>query len=67
MSASSLDTEIKEQSGPKIENAKLVGMMIGKRALDKGIAQAVFDRNGYKYHGRIKSLAEAVREAGLKL
>lgn len=65
-SASSLDPSVKAQTQSKIEDAKLVGMLLGKRALDKGIEQIAFDRGGYKYHGRIKALAEAARQAGLK-
>jgi large subunit ribosomal protein L18 len=48
-----------------IEAAKTVGKLIGERALKAGIKQVVFDRGGYLYHGRVKALAEAVREAGL--
>lgn len=65
-SASSLDSQIKAQAGSKSEEAKLVGESLGKQALDKGIEQVVFDRGGFKYHGRIKALADAAREAGLK-
>lgn len=65
--ASTLDKEA--QSGPKSENkveaAKLVGKLVGQRALGKGIKEVVFDRNGFLYHGRIKSLSEGAREAGL--
>jgi large subunit ribosomal protein L18 len=43
-----------------------VGRLVGQRALNKGIKEIVFDRGGYKYHGRVKALAEAVREVGLK-
>jgi large subunit ribosomal protein L18 len=50
----------------KVEQAKLVGAEIAKKAKDAGIETVVFDRNGYLYHGRIKSLAEAAREGGLK-
>lgn len=50
---------------PKIEQAKLVGQAIAEKAKEAGIAQVVFDRNGYLYHGRVKALAEAAREAGL--
>ena len=46
--------------------AKKIGETIAKKALEKGIEHCVFDRNGYKYHGRIKALAEGAREAGLK-
>ncbi len=55
-----------EGSGGNIEGAKKVGAAIAKKALDKGITEVVFDRGGYIYHGRVKALAEAAREAGLK-
>ena len=65
--ASSL--EIKRKDGnvekSKIEWSTLVGTQIAQRALAKGIAQVVFDRGGYKYHGRVKALADAAREGGL--
>ena len=64
VSASSLKD--KKASGiPKIEQAKLVGQAIAEKAKAAGIEQVVFDRNGYLYHGRVKALAEAAREAGL--
>lgn len=66
--ASSLDAEVKgavNHSGNK-EAAKMVGAMIAKRAIEKGITEVVFDRGGYLYHGRVQVLAEAAREAGLK-
>ena len=68
VSASSLDKEIKEQnvSGGNAEGAKLVGALVAKRAIEKGITTVVFDRGGYIYHGRVAALAEAAREAGLK-
>ena len=50
----------------KTEQAKLVGKLIAEKAVANGISQVVFDRNGYLYHGRVKSLAEAARENGLK-
>ena len=57
------------QSGSKFENkveaAKFVGKLVGERAVEKGIKEVVFDRNGFLYHGRIKSLSEGAREAGL--
>jgi large subunit ribosomal protein L18 len=67
-SASTLDAEIKAeaQGKTKTERAKLVGALLAKRALAKGLTQVIFDRGGYKYHGRVKSLAEAAREGGLK-
>jgi large subunit ribosomal protein L18 len=55
-----------EGSGGNIEGAKKVGAAIAKKALEKGITEVVFDRGGYIYHGRVKALAEAAREAGLK-
>ena len=53
-------------SVPKIEQAKMVGKSIAERALTAGITSVVFDRNGYLYHGRVKFLADAAREGGLK-
>lgn len=49
----------------KVDQATLVGKLLGKRAAEKGITQIAFDRAGYKYHGRVKALAEGAREAGL--
>jgi large subunit ribosomal protein L18 len=65
--ASSLDKEIKEAGvgEKKTSLSKLVGSLIAKRAGEKGISKVVFDRGGYKYHGRIKSLADSAREEGL--
>ena len=53
-------------SGSKSERAKAVGKTIAERAKDKGISAVVFDRGGYMYHGRVKALADAAREAGLE-
>ena len=66
--ASSLDAEVKGavNHGGNKEAAKMVGEMIAKRAIEKGITEVVFDRGGYLYHGKIKALADAAREAGLK-
>jgi large subunit ribosomal protein L18 len=66
--ASSIDKELKEtiKLGSNKEAAKVVGELVAKRAIDKGIKQVVFDRGGYIYHGRIKELADAAREAGLE-
>ena len=51
----------------KIEQAKQVGKLIAEKSLEKGITSVIFDRNGYLYHGRVKALADAAREGGLKL
>lgn len=63
--ASSMDKDF-EGNGGNIEGAKKVGAAIAKKALAAGITEVVFDRGGYIYHGRIKALAEAAREGGLK-
>lgn len=64
VSASTLDKEIKEKHANKVA-AKEVGTLIAKRAMEKNIKNVVYDRGGYIYHGIIKELAEAAREAGL--
>lgn len=64
VAASSL--ELKESYGGNVEVAKAVGTLIGKRAIEKNIKLIVFDRGGYLYHGRVKALADAAREAGLE-
>ena len=66
VSASSIDKELKLEKGSNKAAAAQVGALIAKRALDKKIENVVFDRGGYLYHGRVKALAEAAREAGLK-
>ena len=68
VSASTLEPEVKGEAVGKVKTnrAELVGSLVAKRALSKGINQVVFDRGGYKYHGRVKALAEAVRQGGLK-
>lgn len=68
LSASTLDPELRQKVTKTYnkEAAKQVGMLIAQRALAKGISQVVFDRGGFKYHGRIKELADAAREVGLK-
>ncbi len=67
-SASSHDKETSKtlQGGGNVAAAKVVGKIAAERALKAGIKQVVFDRGGYRYHGRVKALAEAAREAGLK-
>ncbi len=66
--ASSLDEEIKSQleGKKKTDASKLVGTLIAKRAKEAKISEVVFDRGGYRYQGRVKALADAAREAGLK-
>jgi large subunit ribosomal protein L18 len=67
LSASSKEKEIAAKTGiKKIEQAKLVGKALAAKCKEKGIENVTFDRAGYKYHGRVKSLAEAAREGGLK-
>ncbi|OFY68362.1 MAG: 50S ribosomal protein L18 [Bacteroidetes bacterium RBG_13_42_15] len=67
LSVSSKEKEIAGNTGiKKTEQAKLVGKSLANRCKEKGIENIVFDRSGYKYHGRVKSLAEAAREGGLK-
>ncbi len=67
VSASTIDHEIRDEVNGKnkTEQAKVVGRVVAERALSKGVKLIVFDRGGYKYHGRVKALAEAAREAGL--
>lgn len=67
VSASSLEKEIRNEGGGKrkSEISKLVGELIAKRAVSKGVKAVVFDRGGHKYHGRVKALADAAREGGL--
>ena len=68
VSAGSNDKEMRKQTkgGGNVAAAKLVGKTVAERARQKGISQVVFDRGGYRYHGRVKALADAAREAGLK-
>jgi len=66
LAASSTEKEIAEESGNKTEKAAMVGKLIAKKALAAGIENVVFDRSGYLYHGRVKQLADAAREGGLK-
>ena len=67
-SASTLDVDVREQGTGlnKTEQAKIVGKRLAEKALSSGVTRVVFDRGGYKYHGRVKALADASREAGLK-
>ncbi|MGB9608944.1 MAG: 50S ribosomal protein L18 [Minisyncoccia bacterium] len=66
VSASGFECKDKNKKINKTELAKLVGQLIARKALEKGIKEVVFDRRYYKYHGRVKALADAAREAGLK-
>ncbi|WP_010521651.1 50S ribosomal protein L18 [Aquimarina agarivorans] len=66
VAASSRDKAIADATGTKIEIANLVGKAIAEKAVKAGVEVVAFDRGGYLYHGRIKSLAEGAREAGLK-
>ena len=63
-SASTLDKDVPK--GTKTEQAEVVGKLVAERAVAKGISEVVFDRGGYLYHGRVKALADAARENGLK-
>ncbi len=65
VSASSMEASLRGAVGTKTERAKQVGTLVGQRAKAAGIDRVVFDRAGFKYHGRIRSLAEGAREAGL--
>jgi large subunit ribosomal protein L18 len=67
VAASTLDEEIsKENKKNKTSQAEMVGTLLAKRAAEKKISQVAFDRGGFKYHGRVKALAEAARKGGLK-
>jgi len=65
VSASSAMAAIREQKATKVEKSAMVGKLVAEKAKEAGISTVVFDRNGYLYHGRVKSLAEAAREGGL--
>ncbi len=68
LSVSTLNKDVKEKirGMKKTEQAFLVGEILGKIALEKGIKEVVFDRGGFKYHGRVKALADGARKSGLK-
>ncbi|MBZ5563943.1 MAG: 50S ribosomal protein L18 [Acidobacteriia bacterium] len=68
VAASSRDKEVRQtlKSGGNVAASKVVGQTLARRAVAAGISQVVFDRGGYAYHGRVKALADAAREAGLK-
>jgi large subunit ribosomal protein L18 len=64
--ASSLEKDMRGKTGANVDAAKAVGKLVAERAVEKGVKDVVFDRGGYRYHGRIKALADAAREGGLK-
>jgi large subunit ribosomal protein L18 len=64
-SASSLEKGLREATGTKSERAKVVGRLVAERARAAGVERVVFDRAGFRYHGRVRALADAAREAGL--
>ena len=68
VSMSTLDSQMRGKTNGmvKTKKAEVVGTLLAEKALNKGIKQVVFDRGGYKYHGRVKALAEAARKAGLE-
>ncbi|MBO3276978.1 50S ribosomal protein L18 [compost metagenome] len=65
-SASTLDKDLRESATGNIDAAKKVGQLVAERAKAAGVTQVAFDRSGFKYHGRIKALADAAREGGLE-
>ena len=65
VSASTTEKDLRATTGGNVEAARRIGQIIAERALSRGIDNVVFDRGGYRYHGRVKALADAVREAGL--
>ena len=64
-SASSLESGLRASKGTKTDHARQVGRMLAERARAAGVKQVVFDRAGFRYHGRVRALADAAREAGL--
>ncbi len=67
--ASTLDEEVRKQvrNGGNIAAAKIVGQVVARRLVEKGVKSALFDRGGYLYHGRVRAIADAARENGLKI
>ncbi len=65
-SASTLDKELRGEATGNVEAAKKVGLLVAERAKAAGVTQVAFDRSGFKYHGRVKALADAAREGGLE-
>lgn len=68
VSASTVDAQVQERINglDKTAQARVVGQVLAERAIDKGVTKVVFDRGGYKYHGRVKALAEGSRQGGLE-
>jgi large subunit ribosomal protein L18 len=68
VSASTVDAEVKKRidGSDKVAQARVVGQVLAERALAKGVTKVVFDRGGYRYHGRVKALAEGSRQGGLE-
>ena len=64
--ASSLEKDMRSKTGANVDAAKAVGKLVAQRAVEKGVTSVVFDRGRYLYHGRVKALGDAAREAGLK-
>jgi large subunit ribosomal protein L18 len=64
--ASTIEKTLRDGSGNKTDRAKSVGAAVAKKAMDAGVTKVVFDRGGNRYHGRVKALADAAREAGLQ-
>ena len=64
--ASTIEKELRGSTSTKVEEAKVVGRLVAERARAAGVERVVFDRAGFRYHGRVKSLADAAREAGLE-
>lgn len=64
--ASTKDKDIKAQTGTKSEKSKLVGAAVARKAVELGVKEVIFDRGGYLYHGRVKSVADGAREGGLQ-
>ena len=64
--ASTIEKELRGSTATKVEEAKVVGRLVAERAKAAGVERVVFDRAGFRYHGRVKSLADAAREAGLE-
>ena len=65
VAASDLESDLRSADGTKTDVARRVGTLIGERAKQAGVTRVVFDRGGFMYHGRVKALADAAREAGL--